>query len=118
MALVSTPALVRSNHARLLRRRTALFFLLGSSALFPLGLTACGSRAPKIVTQVDVTELPPGKVPGVNRYCWVQPKVVREANGPGLNAEGTYYQPAYTAVREVKQGRWKNCETGEPVKPE
>lgn len=98
-------------------RRCGVALVLVTGLLLPL-FTGCGTRTPKIVTQVDVTELPPGKVPGVNRYCWEQPKVIREANGPGLNADGTYYQPAYTAVREVKQGRWKNCETGEPVKPE
>jgi hypothetical protein len=98
-------------------QRYGAVLVLLSALLFPV-VTGCGSRTPKIVTQVDVTELPPGKVPGVNRYCWEQPKVAREANGPGLTADGAYYQPAYTAVREVKQGRWKNCETGEPVKPE
>ena len=80
-----------------------------------VGGIGCAPKEPRAVTLVDVRELPPGKVPGVNRYCWEEPKVIQESNGPGLTPDGAYYQPAYTALREVKQGRWKNCETGEPV---
>jgi hypothetical protein len=114
MTPTTLPQIGRMTPARPQYSGAGLILFIG--LLLPL-VSGCGTRTPKIVTQVDVTELPPGKVPGVNRYCWEQPKVKREANGPGLNADGTYYQPAYTAVREVKQGRWKNCETGEPVKP-
>ena len=47
--------------------------------------------------------------PGVVRYCWEEPMVQFEPNGPGLNTEGTWYEPSYIAVREVRMGRWRPC---------
>jgi len=66
-------------------------------------------------TKVDVIARPSEVPPGVARYCWKEPKVVAERNGPGLNAEGTWYLPAQTDIREVKQGYWVECETGKRV---
>lgn len=48
--------------------------------------------------------------PGVARYCWEEPMVKLEQNGPGLDSEGKWYHPSYTAVREVRMGKWRPCE--------
>jgi hypothetical protein len=53
----------------------------------------------------DAAEPPPGVV----RYCWEEPKVAYEPNGPGVDVDGKWYQPYYQAVREVKMGRWVPC---------
>lgn len=47
--------------------------------------------------------------PGVVRYCWEEPIVEFQDNGPGLDSEKQWYVPASTAVRMVKQGRWRPC---------
>ena len=47
--------------------------------------------------------------PGVLRYCWEEPVVEFQDNGPGLNGDKTYYQPSHVAIRMVKQGRWRPC---------
>lgn len=47
--------------------------------------------------------------PGVVRYCWEEPVVEFQDNGPGLNGDKTYYQPSHVAIRMVKQGRWRPC---------
>ncbi len=49
--------------------------------------------------------------PGVLRYCWEEPVVEFQDNGPGLNSDKTYYQPEFVAIRMVKQGRWRPCTT-------
>ena len=46
---------------------------------------------------------------GTEEYCWVEPRVVEEKNGPGVDPRGEWYSAPHTAVREVKQGRWKPC---------
>lgn len=48
--------------------------------------------------------------PGVAQYCWEEPMVKLEQNGPGLDSEGKWYHPSYTAVREVRMGKWRPCE--------
>lgn len=53
----------------------------------------------------------PAQLPeGVATYCWEEPITRREANGPGLNAESTWYRPSYIAVRKIRQGKWRPCE--------
>lgn len=66
-------------------------------------------------TRYVVVQKPARIPPGVVRYCWEEPMVVLEENGPGLDADGRWYRPSYVAVREVRQGRWRPCE---PVKSE
>ena len=52
----------------------------------------------------------PARVPaGTVRYCWEEPIVEFEPNGPGVDVEGRWYHPSYLAVREVRQGRWRPC---------
>lgn len=46
---------------------------------------------------------------GVERFCWEEPLVQFEQNGPGLDVDGNWYHPSYVAVREVRQGRWRPC---------
>lgn len=47
--------------------------------------------------------------PGVVRYCWEEPIVEFQENGPGLDADKKWYVPSSVAVRMVKQGRWRPC---------
>lgn len=49
--------------------------------------------------------------PGVVRYCWEEPIVEFQENGPGLDSDKRWYNPSYTAVRMVKQGRWRPCKS-------
>ncbi len=49
---------------------------------------------------------------GVVRYCWEEPMVEFEPNGPGVDASGKWYNPYYLAVREVRQGKWRPCRPG------
>lgn len=78
-------------------------------AALPCAITACGpSRITPETQYVSVEH--PARVPvGVVRYCWEEPMVEFEPNGPGLDAEGKWYRPSYLAVREVRQGRWRPC---------
>lgn len=46
---------------------------------------------------------------GVVRYCWEEPMVEFEPNGPGVDAGGKWYNPYYLAVREVRMGKWRPC---------
>ena len=50
--------------------------------------------------------------PGVVRYCWEEPMVEFEPNGPGVDVDGHWYHPFYLAVREVRSGRWRPCSAG------
>ena len=50
---------------------------------------------------------------GVVRYCWEEPMVDIQKYNPGLDSDGAWYHPAYHAVREVRQGRWRPCEAVE-----
>ena len=57
-----------------------------------------------------VTVEQPAKIPpGAIRYCWEEPIVDLEPNGPGLDPAGEYYHASYLAVREVREGRWRPC---------
>lgn len=57
----------------------------------------------------------PARVPeGAVKYCWEEPVVEKQKERPGVNAEGTWYQPAHTAVREVRSGRWVACRGQRP----
>lgn len=79
--------------------------------LFCLFISACSSSQPVIKpeTRYVVFDKPAPIPPGVVRYCWEEPMVQLEQNGPGLDSDERYYRPAYVAVREVKQGRWRPC---------
>jgi hypothetical protein len=52
---------------------------------------------------------------GVVRYCWEEPIVQLEPNGPGLDEKEEWYHPSYLAVREARQGKWRPCR---PVRDE
>lgn len=47
--------------------------------------------------------------PGVVRYCWEEPVVEFNREGPGVDQEGTWYRPAAVIGRQVRQGRWRPC---------
>ena len=74
--------------------------------------SSCTKKDPGLVdpeTRQIVFDKPAPIPPGVVRYCWEEPMVAFEPNGPGIDTDGHWYKPAYTAVREVKQGRWRPC---------
>ncbi len=48
---------------------------------------------------------------GVLRYCWEEPIVDYESQGPGVRDEGRWYNPSAVVVRQVRAGRWRPCET-------
>ena len=60
-------------------------------------------------TRYISVERPAAVPPGVQRYCWEEPIVAYEPEGPGLDIEGRWYSPSYVAVKEVRQGRWRPC---------
>ncbi|MBL7663138.1 hypothetical protein JNK13_10350 [bacterium] len=64
---------------------------------------------PTVITVVNDAPIPPG----TTQYCWEEPIVETEENGPGLDQDGFYYKPRHTAVREVRQGKWRPCAPGE-----
>ena len=83
-----------------------------SSCLILLGLFSIGcSSEQRIVPETRYLAMEQASpVPaGVVRYCWEEPIVSLEPNGPGLDDRGEYYHPSYLAVREVRQGRWRPC---------
>jgi hypothetical protein len=81
--------------------------------------SGCASKQVVPETRYVVVDRPAEIPPGVARYCWEEPLVEYERNGPGLDAEGEWYHPYYVAVREVRQGRWRPCKSvGSEVKGE
>lgn len=79
--------------------------------IFCFLVVGCSSNEGRIrpETRYVVYDKPATVPPGVVRYCWEEPMVQLEQNGPGLDSDERYYRPAYVAVREVKQGRWRPC---------
>ncbi len=73
-------------------------------------LTGCGGSE-RITPETEYLVMePPARIPaGVVRYCWEEPMVQLEPNGPGLDAEERWYHPSYLAVQEVRMGRWRPC---------
>ena len=78
-------------------------------ALVAAGAFGCNNNRINPETEYLTTEVPARVPPGVVRYCWEEPIVQLEPNGPGLDAEGRWYHPSYLAVREVRQGKWRPC---------
>jgi hypothetical protein len=79
---------------------------------FPLNSLGCSSQQaarPFEVNQVIVSK-PAYIPPGVVQYCWEEPMVKFEHNGPGLNDAEHWYHPAHVAIREVRMGKWRPCE--------
>jgi len=79
-----------------------------------MALYGCAPAKPKIVERQivygdNIVGIPPKVPAGVVRYCWEEPMVDFEPIGPGLDNEGKWYNPAYIAVREVRQGKWRPC---------
>jgi len=75
-------------------------------------LAAC-AREPQPIIETSLMEpivgAPAPAPEGTVRYCWEEPKVVRQKEGPGVNTEGTWYKPSHYAVREAKMARWVPC---------
>lgn len=80
-----------------------------AAVLIPLAFAGC-PRPPAASEQPVVISRPAEPPQGVVRYCWQEPKVVYEQNGPGLDPEKKYYHPSYRAVREARMGRWVPCQ--------
>ena len=84
--------------------------------LLPLVLTlsACSMNSaldnkPEVQTVYVGYDSPAPIPPGVVRYCWEEPVVEFQDNGPGLDNDKRWYNPSFTAVRMVKQGKWRPC---------
>lgn len=72
-------------------------------------LGACSNATPE-PHEVGIIAVPAAVPEGVIRYCWEEPMVKLEKNGPGLDEENRWYSPSYVAVREVRSGRWRPCQ--------
>jgi hypothetical protein len=92
-------------------QRSKFVGILAGTAICSMLLSACSTN-PGYVTpetrRVSIDRAAPVP-PGVLRYCWEEPMVQFQPKGPGIDSDGIYYHPAYVAVREVKQGRWRPC---------
>lgn len=75
-------------------------------AICLLALVACSKPAPVVIYDPEPA-LPP---PGTKRMCWEEPLVKDRSMGPGMDERGEYYHPEYSAVQEVKMGRWVPCD--------
>jgi len=74
------------------------------------GTTGCSKKLGITPETQYIAYEEPARVPaGVIRYCWEEPMVQLEPNGPGLDDEEHWYHPSYLAVREVRQGKWRPC---------
>ena len=94
--------------------------LLGLALLSSSVLTGCVSTPPATPPNTPGIAAAvvgrPGRVPeGVVRYCWEEPIVDFESNGPGVDVEGKWYHPYYLAVREHRMGRWRPCRAEGPT---
>jgi len=86
------------------------------NCLFSSGLffTACSTTSifdkdPDVQTVYVGYDSPAPIPPGVVRFCWEEPVVEFQDNGPGLDSDKRWYNPSYVAIRMVKQGRWRPC---------
>jgi hypothetical protein len=94
-------------------QKFAILKRIGLPIFLILGMTSCGkshfsnaSEAQTVYVGYDSAQPIP---PGVVRYCWEEPIVEFQENGPGLDTEKKWYVPSYVAVRMVKQGKWRPC---------
>ena len=78
-------------------------------AVLVLGSTGCASQRIEPETKFVAIEEKARIPAGVLRYCWEEPMVILEPNGPGLDESEEWYHPSYLAVRESRQGRWRPC---------
>lgn len=78
-------------------------------ALLIFSLSACSNQQIQTETKQLAVDLPARIPAGVVRYCWEEPIVQLEPNGPGLDAEERWYHPSYLAVREARDGKWVPC---------
>lgn len=89
------------------KNRRLILIAFGLGVLAVTGCARQGYVQPsaEYVTLEDAAKVPPGAI----RYCWEEPIVELEPNGPGLDPAGEYYHASYLAVREVREGRWRPC---------
>ena len=83
-----------------------LAFLILFSAAFSVG---CHRDHSSLPADEYVVYEQPSAPEGTEKYCWQEPKVTNEKNGPGVDEDGHWYHPSYNAVREVKMGKWVPC---------
>ncbi len=94
-----------------MKTKSYIFSILGATLVTLLtGCTASHFEKDKNIQTVYVGYDKQAVIPpGVVRYCWEEPVVEYQDNGPGLNGDRTYYQPSYVAIRMSKQGKWRPC---------
>lgn len=82
--------------------------LVASLCLLP----SCAAK--KAEQPIENTQYIEARVPnepeGIIRYCWEEPIAVYQEQDPGLDQDGHWYHPSYTAVRKARQGRWRPCQ--------
>ncbi len=83
--------------------------LVGCAPFWTGDSSTIAEREDRRLLSVGEEHLPP---PGVVRYCWAEPEVAYEKLGPGVDTEGKWYHPSYSAVRQVKGGQWYPCDRG------
>lgn len=94
--------------------KTSLFSVLSLTLVVFLvfSTTSCQSKLDPDRENIDYYYVgQPAKAPsGVVRYCWEEPIVDYQSQGPGLRDEGRWYYPSAVVVRQVRAGRWRPCE--------
>ena len=65
--------------------------------------------SPEPLVVAEAAPIPQGTV----AYCWEEPLVIVQDNGPGVDSSGNWYHPYYKAIREVRSGKWRPCRPGE-----
>ena len=91
--------------------RNVFIFSLAAISLAGCGIFDKPAPQPAPIISAEPA-IPPA---GVVAYCWEEPLVIFQDNGPGVDPDGNWYHPSYKAVREVRSGRWRPCS---PVAPE
>ena len=104
--------------ARLFEESRLIRFSMGAFLLVVLGtvvLSGCSPASPAPAEVVSYVAKKAPLPPGVTAFCWEEPIVTPEQNGPGLDADEHWYHPSHTAIRQVRGGKWRPCS---PVKSE
>jgi hypothetical protein len=83
-------------------RLAFIIFVLASTGCVRRSAAKRASSNPSPIVVEKVAE-------GTEEYCWDEPRVKEERNGPGVDLDGHWYHSPHVAVREVKMGRWRPC---------
>jgi hypothetical protein len=103
----------KENNRQIMRDFFDIIRLWGAGLLLVCVVSGCGkshfTESPELQTVYVAYDSPQPIPPGVVRFCWEEPVVEFQENGPGLDADRKWYVPSSVAVRMVKHGRWRPC---------